>query len=236
MLSLALVAIITVAYVSILHPAAERTHGDMSIPTTTIGAEVLGTTVTTAAEVLASTTLTAGPAQPASSCDMPAPEATDGTMAVRVAYPCPGAIRAGTHWVTRRVPQSRLVLTATVGAMLEGPTPAEEEAGFTSYWPHTDPAAHEVSMSSGVAYLDVAPMQASVPESPAEGVEWLAATASTVFQFDTVRAFELRIAGDCDAFWQSIGGTDCVTLRRGEWSRQLASWREASAGPPETRG
>jgi hypothetical protein len=121
--------------------------------------------------------------------------------------------------------------------MVQGPSATEQDAGFRSYWSQADDdVLQNLSMSQGIAYVDLTPLPEGIPESPEAGVEWLAATASTVFQFDTVRAVELRIDGDCDAFWQSIGGTDCVRLQRAEWSRQLASWREASAGPPETRG
>ena len=233
-LSLVLVAVIAAAYFSIVQPRVERPGRPTAV---TAAPEVLGTTMTTAAGVIAPpTTITAAPAV-IPTCDVPAPEAADGTMAVRIAYPCPGTSRPGTHWVTRRVARSDLVLTATVGEMVHGPTAAEQDAGFRSYWSQTDDdVLQQLAMSNGVVYVDLMPMPGGIPESPAEGVEWLSATAGTVFQFDTVRALELRLDGDCDAFWQSIGGTDCVRLQRTNWSRQLASWREATSGPPETRG
>jgi hypothetical protein len=240
-LTVVLVSVVAAAYITLLRPGggAGETAGAVATSTTT-APEGSTTTVTTAAPVLVPASPVSDTAAPAAapSCSVETPTTGEGTMAVRVAFPCPGGVPGGqVWWVTRRVPSSERVLTSTLGEMVKGPSQAEQEAGFRSYWSTATADAFEgVTLSDGVAFVDLDPIPDGIPENAEAGARWLATTASTVFQFDTVRALELRTDGDCDAFWQSIGGTDCIRLRRTEWSRQLAQWRETTAGPPESRG
>lgn len=239
-----LVAIVTVtllvviagAYISLIQPD-ERTQNAAPVVTTT-STTIAPPPATSPPAVVAGapTTTTEAPLNP--SCQVPAPAASSGTMSVRVSYPCPGAVPAGmTRWVTRRVPTSDRVLTATLGEMLAGPTVEEQAAGFRSYWSEaTADSLRTVRLSSGVATIDLAPLPVGTPDDVEAGQAWLAATASTIFQFDSVKAIELTMDGSCDAFWRSIGTTDCVKLDRLDWGRQLAAWREATLGPPEQRG
>lgn len=232
-----LLVVIAGAYISLIQPD-ERAQTAAPVATTTTTTVAPQPAPPAPAVVVSgsSPTTTEAPANP--SCQVPAPAAAPGTMSVRVSYPCPGAVPAGmTRWVTRRVPTSDRVLTATLGEMLAGPTAEEQEAGFRSYWSEaTAGSLRSVRLASGVASIDLGPLPVGTPDDVEAGQAWLASTASTIFQFDTVKAIELTMDGSCDAFWQSIGTTDCVRLDRFDWGRQLAAWREATLGPPEHRG
>lgn len=192
--------------------------------TTTVAAPTTAGETTTTTTVAAATTTT-DVAVPAVCLDEePSSEAA---TVLRVYYPCGSedlAI-AGTY-VYRAVPQTDLVLTATLKEMVKGLEPEEEALGFRSPFPSgAEGSALGVTIDTTehTAYVEFSDDVFPSGADTAEGAQiFLSTLNANVFQFDTIDAVQYRLGGSCDAFWQHLGG-QCEEISRSEWRSQLIS-------------
>jgi hypothetical protein len=146
-------------------------------------------------------------------CDVPPPP--DGVSTVQVVYSC-DEVPVGT-W--RPLPAATVdTVGFAMGALLEGPTPREEEAGLFSFFSSgTAGMLNSVSVRDGVAYIDFQDFSQVIPNaSTSAGSRMLLdQIAGTVFQFDGIREAELSFNGNCEAFWNWLQ-RDCERLPRDE--------------------
>jgi hypothetical protein len=146
-------------------------------------------------------------------CDMPPPP--DGVATVQVVFSC-DETPVGT-W--RRLPGPDVdTVRFALETLLEGPTPAEQEAGLSSFFSaSTAGMLAGVTVRDGVAYIDFHDFSTVIPNAStsAGSGELLDQIAGTVFQFDAIREAELSFNGDCDAFWNWLQ-RGCERLKRDE--------------------
>lgn len=151
----------------------------------------------------------------AAACDgyhSPHPRPDAGEMVVKVYFACDaedGALRPA----YRLVPESPGVLRAALDALLAGPTPAERDASFGSWFSEeTEGMVRSVIIDGGHAVIDFDDLRAVIPSaSTSAGSERLLSQLdATVFQFRTVETVEYRIEGSCEDFneWLQHGGCD----------------------------
>lgn len=142
-------------------------------------------------------------------------------MAVTVWFSCDeteGEPRLGS--VTRVVPRSPRVLTATLRELLAGPTAAERARSLSSWFSDaTEDMLRSVSTTDGRAVVDLDGELRQVisgASSSAGSARLLAELDANVFQFPSVQSAEYRLDGSCEAFteWVQIGG--CEPRRRPE--------------------
>lgn len=134
-----------------------------------------------------------------------------------------GCDRAGTGEaqpipVHRAVPRSEGVLRASLGALLEGPTAEEVDAGISSWFsPATAGLLRNVTLSEGHAVVDLGDLRSVIPNAStsAGSALLLSQLDATVFQFPTVESVEYRLEGSCEAFteWLQTGGCEPRTRR-----------------------
>lgn len=119
--------------------------------------------------------------------------------------------------LVRRVPRTRGVLRAALLELLEGPTTAEQEAGYRSFFsPATAGMLANVTVDeNGRAVVDFVDFSRVIPNASSStgSTLLLAELDSTVFQFPTVRSVVYRFEGDCDAFWNWLQ-RDCQVVPR----------------------
>jgi len=147
------------------------------------------------------------------------PEADE--MAVTVWFSCDEADGQPTLGsVTRIVPRSPRVLTATLRELLAGPTAAERSRSLSSWFSDaTEGMLRSVSTTDGHAVVDLDGDLRKVisgASSSAGSARLLAELDANVFQFPSVQTAEYRLDGSCEAFteWVQIGG--CEPRRRPE--------------------
>jgi spore germination protein GerM len=119
--------------------------------------------------------------------------------------------------VEREIPRGAGVLRATLNALLQGPTAAERAAGLVSWFSvETAGMLRDVHLDDGGrATVDFGDLPRMIPaaSTAAGGRMLLNELNHTIFQFDTVRAVEYRIEGNCDAFWQWLQ-SECGVVTR----------------------
>ncbi len=172
-------------------------------------------------EAAPSTSIVTGP-----ECREDPPETGSGTV-LRVYYTCgPSPVPTADFFVYRVVPQTELVLTATLTELVKGPEPNEKEAGFISFFSSdTTDALTDLSLNDGRVTIDFNGLEEVNNLTTSSGSEFfLANLNANVFQFDTIDAAEYRLNGSCDEFWNLLQ-RDCQLVTRAEWNRQLAVWR-----------
>jgi hypothetical protein len=182
-----------------------------------------GTGVTAAPPQGASATATT---QAVATCREPAPATGSGTV-VRVFYTCgTSGVPTADSFVYREVPETDLVLTATLTELVKGPEPNEAELGFVSFFSAaTVDALADVSLNSGRATVELRGLEEIENISTSTGGQFFVANLNAnVFQFDTIDAVEYRLNGSCDAFWALVEA-QCQLVTRAEWERQLEAWR-----------
>ena len=142
-------------------------------------------------------------------------------MAVTVWFSCDGTDgRPRLGSVTRVVPRSPRVLTATLRELVAGPTAAERSRSLSSWFSDaTKDVLRSVSTSDGRAIVDLdgdLRQVISGASSSAGSARLLAELDANVFQFRSVQTAEYRLDGSCEAFteWVQIGG--CEPRRRPE--------------------
>jgi hypothetical protein len=151
----------------------------------------------------------------AAACDgyrSPQPSPAVGEMVVKVYFSCDaeaGVLRPA----YRLVPESARVLRAALDALLSGPTAAERDASFGSWFSEdTEGMVRSVTINGGHAVVDFDDLRPVIPNASASaGSERLLSQLdATVFQFRTVETVEYRIEGSCEDFteWLQFGGCD----------------------------
>jgi hypothetical protein len=146
-------------------------------------------------------------------CDVPQPP--DGASTIQVVFSCDeSAVGTWRPLPSLDVDSVRFALEA----LLEGPTPAEQEAGLASFFStETAGMLNDVQLRDGVAFVDFQDFSRIIPNaSTSAGSQQLFdQLAGTLFQFDRIREAELTFNGSCDAFWNWLQ-RDCQRLTRGQ--------------------
>jgi hypothetical protein len=146
---------------------------------------------------------------------------------LQIYYTCgESVVPIADSFVYRAVPDTELVVTATLAEMVKGPTEAEMEMGYSSLFSEaTSNAIAGLSLSGGEATIDFSGLaEIEGISAPDAGLFFLADLNANVFQFDTISSVEYRLDGSCDAFWE-LFGEECDTVTRSEWREQLQEWR-----------
>jgi hypothetical protein len=111
------------------------------------------------------------------------------------------------------------VLRSALEALLAGPTSAEEDRGFSSWFSDdTADALAGVSLTDGRAIVDLDPaLPDLIPNAStsAGSASLLAELNATVFQFGTVDEVEYRLGGGCDAFFEWLQSS-CTVITRAD--------------------
>ena len=170
-----------------------------------------------------STTVAPADAPP---CREDAPETGSGTV-LRIYYTCgPSSVPTASSFVYRVVPDTSLVLTATIQELVKGPDDDERALGFVSFFsPATSGAFVGLDLASGKATVGFSGIGDIPNITTATGSQFFIANLNAnVFQFDTIDAVEYSLDGSCDAFW-ALFQSECQTVSRADWDRQVAAWR-----------
>lgn len=107
--------------------------------------------------------------------------------------------------VRRTVPRSAKVATVALNQLLAGPTKAERDAGYWSFFSaQTAKALRGVEVREGVAHADFANFSRVIPNasSSAGSAALLAELDNTLKQFATVRSTVYSFDGDVVAFYE----------------------------------
>lgn len=172
--------------------------------------------------------------------------------------PGPGEVRVALYWTCASatpgpfpvVAASRVVpdgdataeLTATVEALLAGPTAAEAAAGVSSpFSPGSAGLLTGLTIDAdGTAVVDFDPtLVAEVPPG-GEGGEAVTADqivrelGATVVLHDGVDRVELRLGGSCDAFWDWLGLGACQVVDEADAAASL--YAQTYLGPVRVPG
>jgi hypothetical protein len=123
--------------------------------------------------------------------------------------------------VPREVPAQlqRHPVQATLERLLAGPTEAERDLGYHSFFSReTAGMLRGVALDGDRLTVDFADLRTVIPNaSTSAGSELLLGELNaTVFQFIEVRYVEYRIAGSCDAFWEWLQRA-CDIVERPSW-------------------
>lgn len=149
-------------------------------------------------------------ALPAAACeDVAAP--SGGEDIVLVYFPCGSSPDLEPSSGTRSVARDTAVverLEIALRAVLDGPSPLEQERGMTGIVPMgSGELLSGVELASdGLAQVDFVPALndlTNLSTSAASGA-FLRAVRATALQFDEVTAVELRVGGSCDAFFEHL--------------------------------
>ena len=217
-----LALIVVTAFIKILEPSDAAVAVPRSTTSTTTTTQP-DTTTTLPPSDTATTTTSDGAVVPAI-CLEPEPDGDDVTV-LRVFYPCgPNDLASGQVFVYRAIPETDLVLTATLREMVKGVDADEAALGFRSPFPEgAEGSSLGTSISDGTAYLEFS--AAVFPEgvdTPEGAQMFLSTLNANVFKFGTIKAVEYRLGGSCDAFWQQLG-SNCQTITRAQWQSSLTA-------------
>jgi hypothetical protein len=147
--------------------------------------------------------------------DVPDPAPRDGTKAVKVFLLCDDSLYG--HYlvgVTRLIPAEEGPLRGAIRELLQGPTPAEREAGLYANFTaeHTGGALREVRIEDGRAVVNLDSRIRSTPAmnnvtTSAGGYGFFWPLYATVFQFPEVKEILPQWDGDADAWgaWDQAG-------------------------------
>ncbi|MDQ3953544.1 MAG: hypothetical protein M3279_11390 [Actinomycetota bacterium] len=106
--------------------------------------------------------------------------------------------------------------------MVEGPTPAERRAGYTSaFGPDTADLVLRVELRDGRAVVDFRDFRQERPEWSTShgGSIFLTQLNRTVFQFEQVATAQYRINGSCRKFWVFLQVVVCDPVPAGPFRR-----------------
>ena len=188
---------------------------DFSVPSTTHGVVILSTTSMEDGRVWEASTVRVRFAEASACGGLPAPAVPSADeIAVRVFYTCGDDVDGTPAGLVRIVPRTAGVLRAALDELLEGPTAAERDAGFTSWFSDdTRGMVDSVDLSeTGHVVVDFDDLRPVIPSASASAGSQLLLSQldATVFQFPTVETVEYRIDDDCDAFfeWLQLAGCD----------------------------
>jgi hypothetical protein len=163
---------------------------------------------------------------PAVGCQAPQPTVAPGTRRVAVYFACAGGLPGQLYPVVRLVDDTVPAVEAALTELLRGPTAAERERGFHSYFSlRTAGALRQVRTSArgDTVYVDFADLPARLPGTEIvksflpPGV--MAELLWTIFeQFPDVQAVRFSDSGSERAFWVWLGGRLRVVTRR-DWEQ-----------------
>lgn len=142
---------------------------------------------------------TAGPAGARNGADGPA----QGSMEVRVWFARGEEVVPATRWV----PASADTLSASLRALLAGPTTIEREQGLTSWFsPETANALLSAQLQDRVAIVDLRDLRAVIPNASSSlgSTLLLDALNGTVFDASAADSVEYRFDGSCEAFGEFV--------------------------------
>lgn len=144
---------------------------------------------------------TDGP-EPAPEAEPPLPAADQSPAAQLVVY---FTRDEAPHAVSRTVPPGPDMLTPALQQLLSGPTAAEREDGFTSWFSEaTSDLLIAASIDEdGHAVVNLADFRPVIPgaSSSAGSRILLTELTRTVAQFESVRSIEYQLTGSCHRFW-----------------------------------
>ena len=105
------------------------------------------------------------------------------------------------------ISQEESLLRVALTALLQGPLPAEREAGIHSFFgPGTEGLLRDVSLRGDTAVVDFGDLPAVIPNagSSTGSFHFLMELNGTVFAIPGLEAVEYRMDGSCDAFWNFL--------------------------------
>jgi hypothetical protein len=109
-------------------------------------------------------------------------------------------------------------LEGAVRAYIAGPTPEEQDRGYSSAAPSSLASAiHEVRIDGRTAVIDfsaeVASLQLGNLGTSTATLVFVIELGATVFQFDGIGQLTLQVQGDCEQFWRLMERT-CTVIER----------------------
>lgn len=188
------------------------------VPTSTRAPIVVRTTTTTSG-VPTSGPATAFPFKDGV-CRQTQPRTNDSVTLLRIYFNCGNIIEpSGATFVYRTVPATAQRLTATLRELVQGPTEAEAELGFGSFFSEETAAAFRgVTISDGRAFIDF--NEFDVPEAVTatdQGRQFFVIEiAANALQYDSVTSVEMSLEGSCEAFSELIGSTGCTVITQSD--------------------
>jgi spore germination protein GerM len=179
------------------------------------------------------------PVLPLLACIASTPTATEGpAVAIKTATPTqthtPETVSVWVYFTMTAdenmtpVPASRTVpetdsreelLQSTLKELLTGPTDAEKDAGFVSWFsPATTDAVIDVVWDGDFFTVVFQGLNTLIPNASASaGSQMLLSQLdSTMFQFDFVQRVNYTLEGNCDDFWEWLQ-MGCHIVTRAEW-------------------
>ena len=202
---------------------ATTTHSpdddDQAAATTTTTSRIVVRTTTTTTEAPGQTTSTAFPFTDGV-CRQTQPRTNESVTLLRVYFNCGNIIEpSGATFVYRTVPATAQRLTATLRELVQGPTEAEAELGFGSFFSAaTADAFRGVTISDGRAFIDFNRFE--VPEvvtATDQGRQFFVIEiAANALQYDSVTSVEISLEGDCEAFSELIGASGCTVITQSD--------------------
>lgn len=155
------------------------------------------------------------------SADTPTGQPGPSEMDVLVFFSCgdgsassPEELFEQTRPASRRVVRTPSVLAAALEALVAGPTRVERGVGFaSSFSSATAGSVRGVNVEDGLAIVDLTRLPDNASTS-AGSAYLLAELRSTVFQFPSVTALELRLEGSCEAFNEALQASGCRRIPR----------------------
>jgi hypothetical protein len=162
----------------------------------------------------------------AGGCEAPRPAAASGTRRVAVYFACAGGLPGQLYPAFRLVNDTIPAIEAALAALLRGPTNAERERGFHSFFSASTAGALlrvRASVQGDTVHVDFAdlprrlPATAGVKSFLPPGV--MAELTWTIFgQFPEVQAVRFSVDGSERAFWAWLGGPPKVYTRT-DWEQ-----------------
>lgn len=199
---------------------------------TTVAPDAAGTGTTTSTTipiVVRSTTTTIGVSTTEAEggfpfkegvCRQTQPRTTESVTLLRIYFNCGNIIEpSGSTFVYRTVPRTAQRLGATLTEMVKGPTDAEAELGFGSFFSaDTANAFRGVTISDGRAFIDFNRFEvpAAVTATDQGRQLFVINIAANALQYDSVTSVEIRLEGSCEAFSELIGTSGCTIITQAD--------------------
>ena len=158
-------------------------------------------------------------------CKAP-PTATAGSKTIAVYFHCAADDWQMVRPVFRSVPQQVNSLRGALQQLLTGPSAAEREAGFGS-WFSSSTAGKLRSVDvdeAGRATVDCKDLSTDINSNVTTTTGrfvLLAQLDSTVFQFDGITSVKYQFDGSCDAFWRWLESS-CHGRPRAQWASYVS--------------
>ncbi len=149
-------------------------------------------------------------------------EVPAGMQRIVVLYGCMGGDGVDpdiSHPTYRTVPDDADQLTATIEALIAGPTTEEIENGYASFFTaESAPGLNGIESDGGRLVVDFNEAVLVNGSNTSTGMLFYHAELyANVFQFEEVQSVEFRLNGSCEAWARSFEGEDCRVLTRVEW-------------------